>query len=60
MTSHFSIFAWRISRVEDSGGLQSIELRRVRHNCSNLAGEYVLASREENSAASGKKTDGPE
>ena len=29
--THFSILAWRIPRTEEPGGLQSMELQRVRH-----------------------------
>ena len=32
MATHFSILAWRISWAEESGGLQSMGLQRVRHN----------------------------
>ena len=32
MATHSSIFAWRIPWTEETGGLQSIGLRRVRHN----------------------------
>ena len=32
MTTHSSIRAWRILWTEDRGGLQFIELQRVRHN----------------------------
>ena len=31
MTTHSSILAWKIPWTEDSGGLQSIGLKRVRH-----------------------------
>ena len=37
MATHSSIFAWRIPRTEELGGLQSIELQRVRHNWNDLA-----------------------
>ena len=30
--NHFSIFAWRIPWIEESGGLQFIGSQRVRHN----------------------------
>ena len=36
MATHSSILAWRIPWTEEPGGLQSIELQRVRHNWSNL------------------------
>ena len=35
--SHSSILAWRIPWTEEPGVLQSIGLRRVRHDRSNLA-----------------------
>ena len=32
MASHSSILAWRIPWTEELGGLQSMELKRLRHN----------------------------
>ena len=32
MATHCSILSWRIPRIEEAGGLQSIRLQRVRHN----------------------------
>ena len=32
MATHSSILAWRIPWTEESGGLQSMGLQRVRHN----------------------------
>ena len=32
MATHCSILAWRISRTEEPGGLQSIGWQRVRHD----------------------------
>ena len=32
MVTHSSILAWRISWTEEPGGLQSIELQRIRHD----------------------------
>ena len=32
MATHSSIFAWRIPWAEKPGGLQSVELQRVRHD----------------------------
>ena len=32
MTTYSSILAWRISWTEEPGGLQSMELQRVRHS----------------------------
>ena len=37
MTTHSSILAWRISWAEEPCGLQSIGLRRVGHDLSDLA-----------------------
>ena len=34
MATHSSIVAWRIPWTKEPGGLQSIGLHRVRHNCS--------------------------
>ena len=31
MASHFTILAWNIPWMEEPGGLQSVELQRVRH-----------------------------
>ena len=32
MATHFSILAWRIPWTEETGGLQSLGLQRVRHD----------------------------
>ena len=32
MATHSSIFAWRVPRTEEPGGLQSMGLQRVRHD----------------------------
>ena len=32
MATHSSIFAWRIPRTEEPGGLQSMGSQRVRHD----------------------------
>ena len=32
MATHSSILSWRIPWTEEPGGLQSVELQRVRHN----------------------------
>ena len=32
LATHSSILAWRISRTEEPGGLQSLGLQRVRHD----------------------------
>ena len=43
MATHSSILAWRIPGTEVPGGLPSVGLHRVGHNCSNLvaaAGDF--------------------
>ena len=37
MATHSSVLAWRIPRTWDPGGLPSMGLHRVGHNCSDLA-----------------------
>ena len=37
MATHFSILAWEIPWREEPGGLQSMGLQRVEHDCSDLA-----------------------
>ena len=37
MTAHSSIPVWRIQWTEEPGGLQSIGLRRIGHDCNDLA-----------------------
>ena len=37
MATHSNILAWRIPWTEDPGGLLSMGLHRVRHDCSDLA-----------------------
>ena len=37
MATHSSILAWRIPWTEEPGGLQSMGLQRVGHDCSALA-----------------------
>ena len=37
MATHSSILAWRIPRTEEPGGLQSMGLQRVGHDCSDSA-----------------------
>ena len=39
-TVHSSILAWRIQWAEEPGGLQSMELQRVRHNRNDLAQQH--------------------
>ena len=37
MATHSSVLAWRIPGMAEPGGLPSMGLHRVRHNCSDLA-----------------------
>ena len=49
MAPHSGILAWRIPGTEESGGLQSMGLLRVRHNWSDLAAaaaDNILKSRD--------------
>ena len=48
-TSHFSIPAQRIPYTKEPGRLQSIELHRVRHDCSNIAPTHTGLMRKETS-----------
>ena len=41
MTTDSSLVPWRIPWTEESGGLQSMGLQRVRHNRSNLAHTHM-------------------
>ena len=41
MSTHTSILVRKISWTEEPGGLQSMGLQRVRHNCSDLAHTYI-------------------
>ena len=40
MTTHSSIFVWRIQWTGEPGRLQPIGLQRVGHDCSDLEGTY--------------------
>ena len=44
MATHPSILAWRIPWMEESGGLQSMGLQRVRHHWSDLAHTQIDVS----------------
>ena len=44
MATHSSILAWRIPWTEESCGLQSMGLQRVRHNCVTNAFTFYMAS----------------
>ena len=37
MATHSSVLAWRIPGTAGPGGLPSMRLHRVRHDCSDLA-----------------------
>ena len=37
MATHSSVLAWRIPGTGEPGGLQSMGLHRVGHDCSDLA-----------------------
>ena len=37
MATHSSILAWRIPWTEESGGLQSIGLQRIRHELKQVS-----------------------
>ena len=37
MATHSSVLAWRIRRTGEPGGLPSMGLHRVKHDCSDLA-----------------------
>ena len=41
MATHCSIFAWRIPRTEEPGGLRPMGLQIVGHNWSDLACAYI-------------------
>ena len=34
MATHSSILAWEVPQTKEPGGLQSLELQRVRHDCA--------------------------
>ena len=42
MATHSSILAWRIPQIEESGGLQSMESHRVRHDWATNTCKLVL------------------
>ena len=47
MATHSSLLAWRISWTEDPGGLQSMGLQRVRHNCATEYSNRLTIVRRE-------------
>ena len=54
MANHFNILAWKIPGTEEAGGLPSIELHRVGHDCSDLvaAAESSLTPQSKNISSS--------
>ena len=42
MATHFSVLAWRIPGTGEPGGLPSLGLHRVGHDCSDLAANLYL------------------
>ena len=44
MATHSSTLAWRIPGTGEPGGLPSMGLHRVRHDCSDLAAAAALFS----------------
>ena len=44
MTTHSSVLAWRIPGMGEPGGLPSMGLHRVRHDCSDLAAAAAAAA----------------
>ena len=50
MATHSGILAWRIPWTEESGGLQSVGLQRVRHNCRRHFNLYSIANRNSTEA----------
>ena len=43
MATHSSVLAWRIPGTAESGGLPSLGLHRVGHDCSDLAAAAAAA-----------------
>ena len=46
MATHSSVLAWRIPGIGEPHGLPSMGLYRVRHDCSDLAADSILKSRD--------------
>ena len=44
MATHSSVLAWRIPGTGEPGGLSSMGLHRVGHDCSDLAAEAAAAA----------------
>ena len=47
MAPHSSVLAWRIPGTGEPGGLPSMGLQRVGHDCSNLAAAVVISEERE-------------
>ena len=47
MATHSSVLAWRIPGTGEPGGLPSMGLQRVGHDCSNLAAAVVISEERE-------------
>ena len=47
MATHSSVRAWRIPGTGEPGGLPSMGLQRVGHDCSNLAAAVVISEERE-------------
>ena len=49
MATHSSVLAWRIPGMAEPGGLPSMGLHRLGHDCSDLAAaaaaDYILAGK---------------
>ena len=45
MATHSSILAWRIPWTEEPGGLQPMELQRVRHDSTHMHSREMLEAR---------------
>ena len=48
MATHCSILAWKIPWTEEAGGLQSMGLLRVRHNCATSFSLFISYTEEGN------------
>ena len=44
MATHFSVLVWRIPGMGEPGGLPSMGLHRVGHDCSDLAAAAAAAA----------------
>ena len=47
MATHSGILAWKTPWTEDPGGLQSMGLQRVRHNCATEYSNRLTIVRRE-------------